>query len=213
MEDLTPTPQTTNTSSSSSKIIIAVVAAVLLLVVTAAGAYYYGKMDKQKEVDTAKTAVLEQVKVETAAAALKPPAKATTEVTCNADELSLNVQEGSGTGAGTLSYDLVFTNTGSRTCDLFGYPGVSLVDANGNMIGEPAVRTANATEVKQTLVAGGKVKAEIKIGNEGNFTDGQCLSGATKLRVYPPNDTGYLSTASPLDAWCPGFEVSPVTEL
>lgn len=140
----------------------------------------------------------------------KTPPKVTTDPTCNADELSLKTATADGGGAGTLNLAIVLTNTGTRTCDLFGFPGVSLVNANGNQVGKPADRATNYQEAKQTLKPGGSVKAIISYSNSGNFDSGTCQDGATKLRVYPPNDVGYLSTSTTLTTWCPGFMTSPV---
>lgn len=139
------------------------------------------------------------------------PPKTATETTCNADELALSLAQGDGGGAGTLNQMIVLTNTGKRICTLGGFPGVSLVNDNGNQIGSPAERAKNYTEKKLTLNPGGQAKATVSFQDQGNFDNGTCKTGATKLRVYPPNDTGYLSVASPLiTAWCPGFEISPV---
>lgn len=139
------------------------------------------------------------------------PPKVVTETTCNADELTLSLSEGDGGGAGTLNQLIVLTNVSKRTCILGGFPGVSLVNDNGNQIGSPADRAKNYTEKKLTLTPGAQAKATVSFEDQGNFDAGTCKTGATKLRVYPPNDTGYLSVASPMiTAWCPGFEVSPV---
>jgi hypothetical protein len=139
------------------------------------------------------------------------PPKETTETTCNADELALSLAQGDGGGAGTLNQLIVLTNTSKRICILGGFPGVSLVNNNGNQVGTPAARAKNYTEKKLTLNPGGQAKATVSFQDQGNFDDGTCKTGATKLRVYPPNDTGYLSIASTMiTAWCPGFEISPV---
>jgi hypothetical protein len=139
----------------------------------------------------------------------KAPAKVATETTCNADELSL-VVEMSDVAAGMAAYNILLTNTGNRTCVLYGFPGVSLVNDNGNQIGSPAERATNYAEDRLSLAPGVKVRSVASISDSENFTDGQCKMGATKLRVYPPNDTGYLSVATSINAWCPGFIVSPV---
>lgn len=196
----------------------------LLLAAGLGGGYFYGQMNKQQEIDAAKaqatTDAQEAAKKNqnsntssnnSNAQASTAPAKTATETTCNADELSLTTTaSSSGSGAGTLAYDLILTNTGKRTCILGGFPGVSLVNDNGNMIGSPADRAKNYEEKKLTLAPNTKVKATLSTANPANFSDGQCKSGATKLRVYPPNDTGYLSATSPVTSWCPGMMTSPV---
>lgn len=139
------------------------------------------------------------------------PPKVIPETTCNADELSLSLAKGDGGGAGTLNQLIVLTNTSKRICILGGFPGVSLVNDNGNQIGSPAVRAKNYAENKLTVNPGGQAKATVSFQDQGNFEAGICKTGASKLRVYPPNDTGYLSIASPIvTTWCPGFEISPM---
>lgn len=138
--------------------------------------------------------------------------KVVTDPTCNADELSLALGQGNGAGAGTGSFSLVFTNTGSRECTLYGYPGVSLVNDNGNQIGSPADRASGATENTVTLKPSASTSSLVTYAlEESNFDPGTCKDGAAKVRVYPPNDYGYLSIASPITYWCPGFMVWPVT--
>ena len=137
--------------------------------------------------------------------------KVVTDPTCNADELALSIAESSEGGAGTLALSLVFTNTGSRECQLYGYPGLSLVNANGNQVGSPADRMTGVVEAKVTLKSGESTQATVTYPEEGNFDAGTCKDGAVKLRVYPPNDYGYLSIASPITGWCPGLKVGPVT--
>lgn len=196
---------------------------IFILIALAAGGvvgYFIGKMDKDQAVENARNQAKqeamsqhEQKDSNGSSSQTTTPEKTTTDATCNADELSLTMGEGSG-AAGTVFYPLIFTNTGDRTCNLYGYPGVSLVDNNGNMIGEPAERTPS-TEATITLEPGGKTQANMGVPNSSNFPEGQCKDGATKIRVYPPNDTGYLSIASGADitSWCPGFSISPVANV
>jgi len=139
------------------------------------------------------------------------PSKSATATTCNADELDLETAPSDQAGAGTLALNIVLKNIGTRSCTLAGYPGVSLVNNNGNQIGSPADRTTNATENTYTLAMGDTVTSTVFYPEESNFDAGVCTDGATKLRVYPPNDTGYISIAeTEITAWCPGFKTSPV---
>ena len=219
-----PTPTYNNMGSMNQKprkTGKALVWILIILIVLAGGAaagYFYGQYEKNQAVEKAKqdaqTAAQAEIEKVRAEAKTVTPEKTATEVTCNADELSMAF-EAAGAAAGTYSYDIIFTNIGSRSCTLFGFPGVSLVNDNGNMIGSPAERTENSQEVTMTLAPEGKVKAVLYAANSANFSDGQCKEGATKIRVYPPNDTGYLSipTVETLMSWCPGFEISPVTGI
>jgi hypothetical protein len=206
-----------NQNMKAKKITGMIVVAIVILVIGVAVGYFWGQNNKNQAVTQAKTtatqAALKQVSANTNAnAALLQaltPAKTTTSTTCNADELSLSSSVSDG-AAGTITYAIVLTNTGKRTCTLAGFPGVSLVNDNGNQIGSPAERASNYTEKTLTVAPGQKVKALASVADEGNFPAGKCQDGATKLRVYPPNDTGYLSVATDIKAWCPGFEISPV---
>jgi cytoskeletal protein RodZ len=208
-------------TNNTKRIIVGTLIVIVILALGIVGGYLLGQMHKNQDVDQAKaTAKLETLqqaqsdaKKNTVALQALTPSKTATETTCNADELSLAASASADSGAGTLAYDLVLTNVGKRTCILGGFPGVSLVNDNGNQVGTPAGRAKNYTEKKLTLTPNTKVKAVVSVSNSANFTDGQCKSGATKFRVYPPNDTGYLSMASTVDSWCPGFEISPVLSM
>lgn len=214
-------PMGSKGSRKGWKVLLWIIILLLVLAGGAAAGYFYGQYEKNQAVEKAKQdaqnaaqAEIDKAK-EQANQQNTTPEKTETSATCNADELSLAL-ETADAAAGTYSFNLVFTNTGSRNCTLFGYPGVSLVDANGNMIGSPAERTENSQELTLTLEPQGKVKAVLYASNSDNFSNGECKGGATKVRVYPPNDTGYISVATDanlLSNWCPGFQVSPVMEL
>lgn len=203
------------------RIILGTLVIIVMLALGGVGGYFVGQMHKDEAVTEAKSTAsletLQQVKADTeknkATLHEKTPPKTASETTCNADELGLAVSPSSESGAGTIAYTLILTNISKRTCTLGGFPGVSLVNENGNQIGSPAVRATNYTEKKLTLSPNVKVKATVSTSNSSNFSDGQCRTGATKLRVYPPNDTGYLSVTTTIDSWCPGFTISPVLTM
>jgi uncharacterized protein DUF4232 len=194
----------------------------ILMAATAAGIYMWkqNELTAQKKDFDSKLAAAQAEKStdKTPTADSRPaheltPPKVATASTCNADELTLSLTNGDGGGAGTINQVAVLTNSGKRTCTLFGFPGVSLVNDNGNQVGSPADRAKNYTEKTVTLKPTEKAKAVISFSDPGNFEAGKCKTGATKLRVYAPNDTGYLSVASPMiTAWCPGFATSPVQQ-
>jgi hypothetical protein len=204
--------------------IVAIVIAVL--VIGGLTGYFIGQYNKDQAINDAKQSATKEATDVAKADALKAltkadsdktpqekaPAKVVTDTTCNADELSLTV-EAADAAAGTIAYNVVLANSGKRTCTLVGFPGVSLVNDNGNQVGSPAERATNYVEKKLTLAPGVKVKAIASTSDSGNFPDGQCKAGATKLRVYPPNDTGYLSAPTTISAWCPGFMISPVLDM
>lgn len=196
-------------SVKALKVLGIVILVLITLGAVGFGAYAYGKsqVDKTTVINN-NTDNSDTSNNNSSATNIQP--KTVTDPTCNADELSLAIGQGDGAAAGSNSFSLVFANTGARECTLTGYPGVSLVNANGNQIGSAATRTAGATANKVTLKPGSSASALVVYPNESNFDAGTCTDGATKLRVYPPNDFGYLSVASPIAGWCPGFQVGPV---
>lgn len=219
----TTPPPMPRKSHKAAKIISLILLVILLVAATAYGVYAWQQsqfaserqlLESKLAAETAKNAKSETQdsdKTSDRPSQEQTPPKTVTETTCNADELSLSFSQGDGGGAGTLNQMIVLTNTSKRTCILGGFPGVSLVNDNGNQIGSPAERAKNYVEKKLTLAPGNQAKATVSYANSANFDAGTCKTGATKLRVYPPNDTGYLSVASPMiTTWCPGFAVSPV---
>jgi hypothetical protein len=209
-------PAAPRKSKKAGKVLGMILLILVLMAAAAAGIYMWkqNELAAQKKDFDSKLAAAQAEK--TPAKESRPlqeltPSKVATEATCNADELTLTLANGDGGGAGTLNQVLVLTNSGKRTCTLAGFPGVSLVNDNGNQIGSPTDRAKNYTEKTLALKPGAQAKATVSYANPANFQAGTCKTGATKLRVYPPNDTGYLSVASPtITAWCPGFETSPV---
>src|SRR5450631_143505 len=57
--------------------------------------------------------------------------------TCRTAQLSLRLGKG-GAAAGTAYQPIVFTNHGSSTCALRGYPGVAFVASTGGQVGSAA---------------------------------------------------------------------------
>lgn len=106
----------------------------------------------------------------------------------------LRVKIGSSNGAaGTIYYDIVFTNVGSGTCFLQGYPGVSLVSAGaaaGSQIGADAKRDV-VTPTRQIMLAAGQTAhAVLGVAEAGNFPASKCNPvTAHWLKVFPPDQT------------------------
>jgi hypothetical protein len=130
---------------------------------------------------------------------------------CASGQLSVAVGQSQG-AAGSLIVPLVFTNTGSTTCSLQGYPGVSIVGANGAQLGAAAARTGQATPLV-SLPAGQTSTAIFRQANPGILN---CTPvSATGFRVYPPNQTAALFAADSSLTTCPGNpqespQISPV---
>jgi Protein of unknown function (DUF4232) len=99
----------------------------------------------------------------------------------------LDVSQGS-VGAGTTSFPLDFTNTGSHACTLRGYPGVSATNAKGGQIGRAAGHDPLYKAKTVTIPAGGTAHAILSWVEIGNFTASGCKpTTASLIKVYPPN--------------------------
>lgn len=99
--------------------------------------------------------------------------------------------EGDG-AAGSIYTPLIFTNTGSVPCTLDGHPGVSFVDGAGNQIGPSAERTTGSTPTV-TLAPGGQAHATLQTHDAGLFGDECVPVQAAKLKVYPPDETAFMT--------------------
>jgi Domain of unknown function (DUF4232) len=116
---------------------------------------------------------------------------ATLITTCRSSQLTASLGPANGT-AGTVYYPLIFTNHGSTTCTLYGYPGVSFVTgAAGRQVGAPAQRVPGPSSMV-TLVPGHTATATLGIVDASNFGPGCQLTTVQGLRVYPPGQTAAL---------------------
>jgi Protein of unknown function (DUF4232) len=87
--------------------------------------------------------------------------------------------------AGTIVYQLEFSNVGRHTCTLFGYPGVSALNGSGQQVGRPASHSGVRHLV--TLRPGGTAHAVLTVHEAGAFCP-HPLNGAT-LQVFPAGQT------------------------
>ncbi len=156
------------------------------------------------------TAAAPTVSPSSAASASPAPSASSGVPHCATSDLSGSIATNGG-AAGTTYDDLTLTNHGSSACTMSGYPGVSLVDAGGNTIGQPATRnTAHASNLV-TLAGNGSAYALIGFPNPGNFPSGKCSSAqSVNLRVYPPGNTQSL-VVSLKETYCPGFSVAALS--
>ena len=117
--------------------------------------------------------------------------------TCTVNELS--VQLGApDSGAGTTVVPIIFKNTGGRTCQIEGYPGVSFVGGgNGTQIGAPASRDASVAITFHELKPGDSVQSPLRITQAGNY-DTCGTETADGLRIYPPHsyDAVFVATTA-----------------
>jgi uncharacterized protein DUF4232 len=133
---------------------------------------------------------------------------------CTTANLHASVAGGNG-AAGSVYTTVDFTNTGSHTCTLYGYPGTSLANSGGP-IGAPATRDRTQTPTTVTLAPGAKANAVVRVINAQNYPSGTCSpDSASFLLIYPPNqtqalDVPYKSTGCKNSA-VKVLSISPVT--
>jgi len=114
---------------------------------------------------------------------------------CRADDMKLTIAAGNG-AAGSIYYPLEFTNTGSASCTMYGYPGVAFVTkaggtaAGGAVLGEPAFRNAAFAPKLVTLAPGATAHASLQVQAAQNYPVATCkpVTGHW-LQVYPPGST------------------------
>ncbi|WP_165438376.1 DUF4232 domain-containing protein [Pseudonocardia sediminis] len=111
---------------------------------------------------------------------------------CTTAELTGSLGPADG-AAGSVNQTLILTNSGSRTCYLRGFPGVSYVGGdNGAQVGPSAVMDGpRGGDLR--LGPGGSVGAAMKLANVANFDTASCRPVPVRgLRIYPPGDTASL---------------------
>lgn len=111
---------------------------------------------------------------------------------CTTAELAVTFGEG-GAAAGSTYRPLIFTNTGSRTCELRGFPGVSYVAGDdGHQVG-PAAAMTGERGGQVPIPPGGTAQAQLQLAGVQNFSPEDCHPVPVRgLRVYPPGDTAAL---------------------
>ena len=105
---------------------------------------------------------------------------------------SLRVKLGASQGtAGSVYTTIVFTNTSTATCTLYGYPGVSMTTGQpGSQIGKPAKENPATPRQLGTLQPQASASALLRIVFAQNYPAAQCHPvTAHYLQVYPPNQT------------------------
>ena len=113
-----------------------------------------------------------------------------------------------GAAAGNRYLPIVFTNTSGTACTLYGYPGVSLLDASGKQIGTPASREAGSTPKVVTVAPGASASAAVHTAAQGVAPS--CGPTSTQIRVYVPDERTAVDLPAAL-ADCGGvFSVMPV---
>lgn len=131
---------------------------------------------------------------------------------CATSSLAGSIEAGSGGAAGSTIVHLVLRNTGSSTCTLQGWPGVSFVgDTNGTQIGNAATLDRAAPHPTVTLASGEEAVAPLKVTNSENYPESTCdPTSPDGFRVYPPGSKQSLFIAYTEFAAC---RSTKVTEL
>ncbi|QCR42218.1 DUF4232 domain-containing protein [Curtobacterium sp. SGAir0471] len=113
---------------------------------------------------------------------------------CATGSLTGSIEPGSGGAAGSTIVHLALRNTGSTTCTLQGWPGVSFVGGgSGEQIGAAATRDESSAHPTVTLAPGATAVAPLKITQAENYPTATCDPvAADGFRVYPPGSTESL---------------------
>lgn len=97
--------------------------------------------------------------------------------------------------AGSIYYVLVLTNTGSASCVIQGYPGISFVaGSDQHQVGAPAARSGPAGPAI-TLASGQSASAQLQITDASNYGTPCGITQTDGLRVYPPDQLASLVIA------------------
>jgi hypothetical protein len=123
---------------------------------------------------------------------------------------------GNGT-AGSVFYNLQFTNLSGHACTLNGFPFIHAIGLSGQATGRRA-GFSSATPRVVTLNEGATAKAVLQLVDVGNFPPSQCKpTTAAGFEVFPPNQTRARIVPFPFGACSnkngPVFmRVAPVTK-
>lgn len=112
--------------------------------------------------------------------------------TCRTSQLHVYAGNSNG-AAGTIYYDIIFTNTSASSCVLRGYPGISFVTAlsnAGSQVGADAKRNSVYPVATITIAPGASAHALLGIAQAGNFDASTCNPVNTHyMKVFPPGET------------------------
>ncbi len=108
---------------------------------------------------------------------------------CATASLKATVDSGAGgAAAGSTYYPVNLANTGSSSCSLFGYPGVSWVTSpSGSQIGRPATRNPAVTPAAVVLAPGQTAHVTLQVVDALNYSKSTCQPvTAHWLKIFPP---------------------------
>jgi hypothetical protein len=132
---------------------------------------------------------------------------------CATSGLVIWLGAGSGT-AGSIFYQLEFTNLSRHTCTLRGYPGVSAVDLANHRLGGGAGRNGYQSLATVTLARRAAATAVMRIVDTGAVPPSGCReASAAGVRVYPPGQRAAKIVPLPFQSCSRGssnISVSPL---
>ena len=140
-----------------------------------------------------------------------PTTSANTSVaSCQTQYLSLT-QGRVGAAAGSTYVTYYLKNHGQSTCSMVGYPGFSLLFANGSVIQHPATRNSTAYSPVQ-LQPGQRAQFVVRTV-DGSIPGTGCSTSwkTAEVQVYPPNQTAPIRQPSTIAA-C-DLTVGPVSAV
>jgi Domain of unknown function (DUF4232) len=108
---------------------------------------------------------------------------------CTTGHLKAIVVTGAGgAAAGSTYYPVNLTNTGSSSCALYGYPGVSWVTGpSGSQIGQPAKRNPVVAPSTVVLGPGQTAHVTLQVVDAQNYDKSTCQPvTAHWLKIFPP---------------------------
>lgn len=120
---------------------------------------------------------------------------------CTTSQLRAWMGVPGGAAAGTSYTEMELSNVGTTTCRLYGFPGVSALNANGAQVGNPAGWDLSGTLATVVLTPGATSHFQLGFADVYNYPAGICRPVATTtLRIYPPNQTASLRLPFPGEA-------------
>ena len=132
-------------------------------------------------------------KTSTAPSTATTNASGATTAPCATAALAASLGRPDGT-AGTIYYPVNLRNTGSSTCTIQGYPGVSFVAGANNQVGQAAEHDPGSTATV-TLSPGQTASATLGIVDAGNFPGDCQRTPVSGLQSTPPGQTASLVIA------------------
>ncbi len=113
---------------------------------------------------------------------------------CQSVSLRVTVNAGqAGGAAGSTYYPVDFTNISGSPCEMYGYPGMSFVTADGSagrQIGAAAQQNPAFGKLAVRLAVGGVAHAWLQVAQAGDYPASTCQPvTAHWLRVFTPGET------------------------